>query len=186
MALTDLGANICNIADRMGKVFFKDDPGEVGEDYIEAGSVRGVSVTLEPIEGSPDTRGRTRAATYNVNGTFILMQTDATTLANLGVLNDPGCVAGATGWSDGAHIVITDAPVSEAAMNTPTGTAWTWKEWEFENVILRTSPTLNFDAGEESFIECTFTGRITSANLGNFGGTGTARGTDATTYTITF
>jgi len=140
--------------------------------------------TATPIELSKDSRGRTRAASYDVELSFIMMQTTADELANLTILADPACNSGPTGWDDGACVLFTDAYVTAAAIATPTASGYTWNEWEFRNCPLRLTPELKFNSGEESFITVSAKGTLNTSELANLG-TFVARGTDAMTATIT-
>jgi hypothetical protein len=166
MSVDNFAKVVKNDFGRLGQVIFLD---EAGTGWVTVGRTKNVEVTLESVDSEKDSTGRILTLSFDIKGSFDLMQTSPTELANLSALASPDDVA----YPNGFTIFLTEKPhdVSALTIDAPTSApqeaAANIPGIGFINVLLQVGTSMNF-MGEGSFIPVTFEARVFREAFDNF------------------
>lgn len=154
MALSDLGFSFARVKTRLGRCFVSADGGTT---MIEIGRCRDVMVKGTKNVAPKDQNGREKMLSLDIEGTFVLTQTGDEEIENLNLLLHP---AGA-----GLQIKFTDVTATTSTAAAAAGAT-------FEGVVVTADVELDYN-GNESFIPCSFTGRIPISDVAQLASDGT-------------
>ena len=141
MAIGDLGFAFERVKTRLGRVFVSADAGTT---WIEVGRCRDVKLTSAKVVTPTDQNGREKQLAHDVDGNFVLTQTDDTDIVNTDALLHP------TG--SGLWVKFTDATATTATAGAAEGMT-------AKNALLTLDSEFDF-GGNASFMAFNFKGRV--------------------------
>ena len=141
MALGDLGFAFERVKTRLGRVFVTADDGTT---WVEVGRCRDVKLTSAKVVTPTDQNGREKQLAHDVEGNFILTQTDDTDIVNTDALLHPS--------GSGLWVKFTDATATTATAGAADGMT-------AKNVLLTNDSEFDFN-GNASFMSFNFKGRV--------------------------